>query len=113
MKTYPNKENTLSLLGDWARHHASVEKMMGGIKQHMGLGPDGLMFVTVWAVFNAYTETLGEVVGDYCGWMDWYRFEVEMGKKNMTAGYDGKVKRIKTLAHLYWLIEESRKRKPA
>ena len=113
MKTYPDKENTLSLLGDWARHHASVEKMMDGIKAHMGLDPDGVMFVTVWAVFGAYTDALAVEVGDYYGWLDWYRFEAEMGKKNMSAGYDGTVKRIKTLAHLYWLIEESRKRKPA
>jgi hypothetical protein len=50
-------------------------------------------------------------VGDFCGWLEWYRDECEMGTKGMEAGYDGKTKRIKTLAHLYGLIAESRKRR--
>ena len=113
MRTLPDRENTLTLLREWARHHAATEKLMDGIKAHMGLDADGVMFVTVWALFGAYTDATAVEVGDYCGWLDWYRFEAEMGKRNMSAGYDGKTKHIKTLAHLYGLIAESRKRKPA
>lgn len=103
----------MTLLTEWARHHAAVEKMMDGIKQHMGLDPDGLMFVTVWALFGEYTSTLSCEIGDYDCWLDWFRFEAEMGKRSMSAGFDGKTKRIKTLAQLYGLIAESRKRRPA
>ena len=110
--SHPDRENTMTLLTEWKQHHAAIEKLMDGIKQHMGLDPDGTMFVTVWALFGAYTDTLAVEVGDYCGWLDWYRFETEMGAKNMSAGYDGKTKRVKTLANLYGLIAESRKRKP-
>ncbi len=63
MTTYPSREDTLALLGDWQRHHAAVEAMMAGIKRHMGLDTDGTMFVTVWAVFGAYTDTLAVEVG--------------------------------------------------
>jgi len=113
MRAYPDRENTLTLLTEWQCHHAAIEKMMDGIKTTMGLDPDGLMFVTVWALFGSYTNTLAVEIGDFDGWLDWYHFEAEMGKRSMTAGFDGKTKRIKTLAQLYGLIAESRKRRPA
>ena len=112
MRAYPDRENTLTLLTEWQRHHAAIEKMMDGIKAHMGLDVDGPMFATVWDVFDAYMDALAVEIGDFCGWLGWYRYETEMGKKNMSAGYDGKTKHIKTLANLFWLIEESRKRRP-
>ena len=114
MRAYPDRENTLTLLTEWQRHHAAIEKMMDGIKQHMGLDPDGVMFVTVWALFDSYTNTLAVEIGDFDGWLDWYHYEAEMGKESMAAaGFDGKTKRIKTLAQLYGLIAESRKRRTA
>lgn len=108
-RSYPDRENTLTLLGDWQRHHAAVEKMMTGIKQHMGLDIDGAMFVTVWAVFGAYTDTLAVEVGDFEEWLDWYRFETEMGKRSKAVVVDGKSKRIKTLVDLCRVIEGQRK----
>lgn len=113
MRAYPDRENTMTLLTEWARHHAAVEKLMDGITETIGLDPNGPMFDTVWRLFDAYTGTLAVEVGDFCGWLEWYRDECEMGTKSMEAGYDGKTKRIKTLAHLYGLIAESRKRRPA
>jgi hypothetical protein len=110
MKDYPDRENTLSLLGDWVKHHAAVSTMMDGIKQHMGLDPDGKMFVTVWAVFGAYTDTLAVEIGDYFEWLDWYRFETDMGKRSKeVTSLSGRTKRIKTIAQLATLIIESRR----
>lgn len=111
--TYPDRENTMTLLDDWQKHHAAVSRMMDGIKQHMGLDPDGVMFVTVWAVFGAYTDTLAVEIGDYFEWLDWYRFETDMGKRSKEVVIDGKSKRVKTLAHLCAVILDQRKRKPA
>ena len=113
MRAYPDRENTMTLLTEWARHHAAVEKLMDGITETIGLDPNGPMFDTVWRLFDAYTMTLAVEVGDFCGWLEWYRDECEMGTKGMEAGYDGKTKRIKTLTHLYGLIAESRKRRSA
>lgn len=104
----PDKENTLSLLGDWAKHHAAVSAMMDGVKQHIGLDPDRAMFVTVWSVFGAYTDTLACEIGDSEGWLDWYRFECEMGKKSKAAFFGTNSIKVKTLAQLARVILESR-----
>jgi hypothetical protein len=108
LTSYPDRENTMSLLGDWQKHHAAINKMMCGINQHMGLDPDGSMFVTVWAVFGAYTDSIAAEIGDYFGWLDWYRFETGMGQRSKEVQIDGKTKRIKTLANLCTVILERR-----
>ena len=105
----PDKENTLSLLGDWAKHHAAIQKMMAGIKANIGLDLDGTMFVTVWAVFGAYTDTLACEIGDSEGWLDWYRFECEMGARSKTAFVGTKSIKVKTLAQLANVIIADRK----
>lgn len=111
MTKYPDKEHSLALLKDWKAHHEAVEKLMDGIKVSMGLEPNGPLFDTVWKLFDAYTSTLSVELGDFSGeWLPWFCNENDMGRKGMEAGYDGKFKPIKTLAHLYGLIVEERKR---
>ena len=112
MRAYPDRENTMTLLTEWARHHAAVEKLMDGITETIGLDPNGPMFDTVWRLFDAYTGTLAVEVGDFCGWLEWYRDECEMGKRGLTITTNGKAKRIKTLANLCTVILDERKRKP-
>lgn len=109
--TYPDRENTLALLTDWQAHHAAVEKLMDGMTASpVGLDPNSALFLTVWNLFDAYTSTLSVEVGDYDGWLEWYQSETGMGERPSKAGYDGKLRKIKTLANLFWLLEESRKR---
>lgn len=111
--TYPDKENTLALLGDWQAHHAAVEKLMDGITSSIGLDIDGPMFDTVWKLFAAYTGAMAVDVGDHGEWLEWYRAENEMGAKALAAGYDGVRNPVKTLDDLFDLIAESRKRADA
>lgn len=109
-REYPNRENTISLLTDWQAHHAKLERMMNGIEASIGLDVNGPMYDTVWNVFDAYTNTLSVEIGDFDGWLEWYHAENDMGAAGGQAGYDGKLRKIKTLGNLFWLIEESRKR---
>ena len=108
--THPDKQNTLVLLGEWQAHAAAIEKMMTGIKTSIGLDIDGPLFDTVWKLFDSYTSTLAVEVGDFGQWLEWYHSENEMGSRGMGGGYDGQISPIKTLADLYELIAESRKR---
>ena len=110
---YPDRENSMTLLREWLQHHAAVQELMDGIKTSIGLDPNGPIFNTVWRLFEAYTDTLSVELGDFGGWLSWFYLENDMGAKAMHAGYDGKTRPIKTLAHLYTLIAESRKRMQA
>lgn len=107
---YPDKKNTLALLGEWQAHAAAIEKMMTGIKTSIGLDIDGPLFDTVWGTFNAYTRALAVEVGDLGRWLDWYYAENEMGAQGLGAGYDGQTIPIKTLDDLFELIAHSRNR---
>lgn len=109
---YPDRENTLALLGDWQKHHAAVEKLMDGIESSMGLAFEGPMFKTVWSLFNAYTATLAVEIGDYHEWLEWYCSETNMGKRSMQVEINGKTSRIKTLANLCTLIISERGKNP-
>lgn len=113
VRSYPDKENTATLLGEWVRHHEAIEQMLFRIKTSIGLDPEGPMFETVWKLFDAYTGTLAVEVGDFYGWMEWYQVENDMGAKGSQAGFDGKLSKIETPADLYELIAESRKRDAA
>jgi len=108
--TYPDKKTTLALLAEWVAHHDKIDTMMEGIKSTIGLDPNGPLFDTVWRLFDGYTTALGAQIGDAGEWLAWFCMENDMGAKGMAAGYDGKLRKIKTLADLYWLIAESRKR---
>lgn len=111
MTSYTDRENTLSLLGDWAKHYAAVEALMAGVKSSIGLDPNGPMFDTVWKLFDAYTGTLSVEVGDFDGWLEWYQAENDMGAGKKSAGYDGQFIAIASLEDLYLLIEISRERR--
>ena len=108
---YPDKENTLALLSDWAKHCAAVEALMAGVESSIGLDPNGPMFDTVWKLFDAYTGTLSVEVGDFCGWLEWYQADNDMGAGKKEAGYDGQLIAIASLEDLYLLIEISRERR--
>lgn len=110
---YPDRENTLAMLGDWKKHHDDVEKLMNGIEASIGLDIDGPMFETVWKLFDAYTNTLAVEVGDSGGWLEWYHAECEMGASKKKAGYDGQLIAIESLGDLFLLIEMSRQRAEA
>lgn len=108
--TYPDKATTLAKLDEWSMHHAAVERLIDGINYGIGLDPNGPLFATVWALFDAYTDSLAAEIGDLGGWLDWYFAENDMGKRGHEAGYDGKAKKIKNLGSLFWLVELSRER---
>ena len=110
---YPDKTETLELLTNWAAHREAVDRLFLGVEKSIGLAVEGPLHETVWELFDAYTTLLEAQVGDFGGWLAWYVQENNMGKKAMAAGYDGKLRPIKTLVHLWQLIAESRKREGA
>lgn len=114
MRAYPDKKHSLALLKDWKAHHAAVEKLMNGIDFSMGLDANGPLFDTVWKLFDAYTDTLSAELGDYSNtWLQWFCHDNDMGRNGLEAGYNGKIKPIKTLADLHKLIVEGRNRQRA
>ena len=109
---YPDREASLKILKEWKRQHESLTILMANMEASIGLDIDGPMFSVVWGLFGAYTKNASELLGDKPGasgsWLEWFYLENNMGDKGMDAGYEGKVKPIKTLADLLDLIEQGR-----
>lgn len=64
----------------------------------------------LWQAILAAQEDMLEII-DPDGWIHWYIYENDCGKRKMKAGYDGKLRVIDTPAKLAKLIEEGEKRK--
>jgi len=109
--TYPDREKALILLKCWRSMKADIDLQTEVINKIFGASLDGGTYgLTMWAVFESYTITLGELLGDELDWLTWYAEENKMGKAKHPAGYDKKLKKINTLEDLLDLIEEGRKR---
>lgn len=108
--SYPNKAETLQILNDWHYQHDRITELMDGMGKSIGLLPEGPLFETVWGMFDAYTKSISELVGDKGDWLAWYYLENDMGARGMSAGYNGKTSLIKSKVHLWKLIEQSRGR---
>lgn len=108
--THPNEAATLQILSQWQAQHDRIAELMHGVSQTFGLLPEGQFSETVWGLWDQYTKTVGQLIGDGGDWLAWYYLENDMGDKGMQAGYDGTLRDIDTLADLYWLIVESRAR---
>jgi hypothetical protein len=111
--TYPNRKETMLRLEQWKKQHDDLEAVFAAMKPSLGCLANSPLFDSVWNMFGAYTKVLVELLGA-AGWPDdwltWYAYENDMGVKKLQAGYDGKLKQIKNLGDLYWLIEQGRKR---
>jgi len=111
MTKYPDKEHSLDMLVEWKDRHDALQAMFDGIESSMGLDPSGPLLVNVWNLFDAYSAGLARELGDTGDtWLSWFQADNDMGRRGLEAGYDGKLKPIKTLAHLYGLIADGRKR---
>jgi len=67
---------------------------------------DGELHNAIWTSFEHMLSIIDED-----GWISWFIYENDCGKRKMKAGYDGKNKVIDTPEKLVKLIEEGRKRK--
>lgn len=110
LHTYPDQATTLQILGEWQAQHDRIADLMHGVSQVFGLLPEGPVSETVWGLWDQYTKTIGQLIGDHGDWLAWYYLENDMGDKGMQAGYDKNLRDIDTLANLQWLIDESKAR---
>lgn len=101
------------LLEQWKQQHDELEAVFAAMKPSLGCLANSPLSESAWRMFEAYTKVLVELFGA-TGWPDdwltWYAYENDMGAKSKQAGYDGKLKPIKNMGDLCWLIEQARAR---
>lgn len=72
-----------------------------------GMQPEAPIMCAIFDLMDRYSSTLCELMGIEAGemnWLYWYACENHMGKDGKEAGYDGDLRKIKTLDDLAWLV---------
>jgi len=100
------KADKLRLLKRWKAVHDRCDTVWVEAKPLFGDDATGSpLWDAQWTVFEAYTDTLATLLGDGGGWLDWFANENEMGKRQYEAGPKDKLRPIRTLSDLLWLLE--------
>jgi hypothetical protein len=86
------------VINNSAEHLNALDKLMG-------LEPEGGLRTAVHAVQNALTDATAELVGDVGGWLDWHRFDNEMGARGRTVSHKTEQRTIADLVDLLWAID--------
>jgi len=98
------KSEKLALLQKWKASYDRTEAVTDKLRELVN-DATGQLYDALWANFDDQTRTIGLILGDEAEWMNWYELECDMGRKPLEAGKDGKMKKIKTLNQLLWIIE--------
>jgi len=101
--------NKLQLLDEWRRIIVESDALLHALSKVVG-AHDCPLRDNIYTIQCAYTRTLAPLVGDEHGWLEWYAFDNEMGKRGLTARPKaGKaLRRIITTKQLLDLIEGSK-----
>lgn len=99
------RTEALNKLRAWQRLHADISKADDAMDALFGCAPESLMQGALWAGFDAYQSEIGSQVGDFAGWLDWFRFECDMGRKPMEAvSVAGRSIKVRTVSQLLTVI---------
>ena len=99
------RDQKLQKLQAWAALHAKTEAIDEQIEAIFGTQADTPFSLGLWTPFDAYQREIAEQIGDDASWLDWYRFDCEMGNKAMEAvSWAGKSIKVSTLRQLLTVI---------
>lgn len=103
-----NKEKIINkLLAD----HKNISDAWDALAKVVGMDYESALGRATWFAFDNYVSAVSAAVGDDGDWISWFIHENDCGQRAMQAGYDGKLKKVKTVKDLVKLIEEGVKRK--
>ena len=89
----------------WHSDMTQMQEVLDKCDKVIGLAPQGDLWHACSCMMSALTLTTAELVGDEAEWLEWYWLENGMGSKDLSAGYDGQEKHIRSLDDLFWLME--------
>lgn len=100
---------TLVLLQTWQRTITAADRQLDALAAVTGGRADSPLSDAVHSIECAYTTALGAQIGDRDEWLQWFRWENQMGRRCHTAKAARwkKDRRITTLKHLAALIRDS------
>jgi hypothetical protein len=71
------------LIEHWVQTARRVEDQFGLLDKTLPSHPESPFKSAMWGMFDAYTQTLAEILGDEDGWLEWFAWECDFGRKPM------------------------------
>ena len=68
------------LVSRWVDTARGVEDQFGLLDKTLPSHPESPFKSAMWGMFDAYTQTLAEILGDQDGWLEWFAWECDFGK---------------------------------
>ena len=82
----PNAEvDSSTLLAEWSETYEKLRTEYDALRKIFDLSPECKMSNAMHGMFECYTRALALLVGDDCGWLEWYAWENDNGTSGMQA----------------------------
>ena len=104
-----NKQQRIHLLKEWLDAFNKIQDTYDSLHKFLGVEVESPVVDALYACHTSYTKVLAQLLGDQCTWLEWYLWDNQAGKNRMeaTPSGDHKMRPIKTLEDLDWLITNS------
>lgn len=99
-------QRVLPRLEMWVERVSELDRQIDAFYALTGATPDSPLVESIYTVEDAYTKSLADAVGDTEGWLLWWRWECDMGRKPMKASFrpGGPMREIRTIKQLARLV---------
>ena len=99
------KIEIVKLLTPWEETYKKLDKHFEDLQKVLGEGViESPIFEASWECFELLTAALERELGDSSSTLSWFAFENEMGKRKHVAGLEGRMRPIRSLKDLAWLL---------
>ena len=106
MNTLTRKQK-IHLLDDLIAAHDAVHAQLDELKHTLDPYPDCPLYNAIFGLLNVAIMATAEAIGGSAGeWLDWFVHDNDCGRKAYEAGYEGRLKPIRTVEDLLDLIEQ-------
>lgn len=93
-------------LRHWKQLHTGLFAAYGDLNKLTGAMTDSKLMSPVFAIWEAYTAAVSELIGDEAEWLQWYELECDMGKRPKSVVLSNCELEVKTLRHLAKIIAD-------
>lgn len=99
------RQQKIHLLDDLIAAHDAVHAQFDALKLTLDPDPGCPLYNAVFELLNVAISSTSAAIGDSCEWLDWFVNENACGRKEHEAGYEKRLKPIRTVEDMLALIE--------
>lgn len=101
--------NTIERLELWKYRYDELMTSYNAFHNLTGLDKNCQLMKPTFDLWNSYTESIAELVGDNCEWLKWYETECQMGNNPTSITFsDGRLLEVRTLSDLVIFINDTK-----